>query len=162
MTDQITVPRATWDAMREALELVHSKLRGNVNGADEHCFTISMKSQISYSQMCRISEALTAANAVSVEQIPRHPLQAYVESYELMSRMANEKGDDVRAYCYHCMAVDIKNNMMPATAAANAVETQFVGCGYYESNGACCESGEPCKADVQNNAVVKPQAQENI
>ncbi len=41
-------------------------------------------------------------------------------------------------------------------------EPQFVGCAYYESNGACCESGEPCKADVQNNAVAQPQAQEPV
>ena len=60
----ITIPRETFDQMREALELVYSKLSGNVNGADEHCFTISMKNQISYIQMCRISEALSAAKVV--------------------------------------------------------------------------------------------------
>jgi len=41
-----------------------------------------------------------------------------------------------------------------------AQEPHFVGCAYYESNGACCESGEPCKADVQNNAATQPPAQQ--
>lgn len=55
------------EQQHKALEMLHGKLTGNVNGADESCFIISMKNQVSYAQMERVSEAL-AAGKQALEQ----------------------------------------------------------------------------------------------
>lgn len=48
------------EQQHKALEMLQGKLTGNVNGADEHCFIISMKNQVSFAQMVRVSEAIEA------------------------------------------------------------------------------------------------------
>ena len=48
------------EQQHKALEMLQGKLTGNVNGADESCFIISMKNQVSYAQMVRVSEAIAA------------------------------------------------------------------------------------------------------
>lgn len=108
MTKQITVPRETWDALREVLKLCYEHCRVYHPEVDTNNVGQSVR------------QALTAANAVSEPKVKLIPT-------------AQEMG--------------------------TPVQPQFVGCAYYESNGGCCESEEPCKADVQNNAVVQPQAQ---
>lgn len=55
------------EQQHKALEMLQGKLTGNVNGADESCFIISMKNQVSYAQMERVSEAI-AAGQQALEQ----------------------------------------------------------------------------------------------
>jgi hypothetical protein len=72
----------------------------------------------------------------------------------------HDEGEYNACFCGKDSLVDHLQSVVENAAliAANAVrQPQFVGCAYYESNGACCESGEPCKADVQNNAAVQAQ-----
>lgn len=72
------------------------------------------------------TEVAQAPNAQQAEaQEPcANPLIPYLESYKTMARMASEKGDDIRAYCYHCMAVDIEQNMMRAVTRPQPAQLQ--------------------------------------
>jgi hypothetical protein len=48
---------------RDALVMLQSKMTAQVNGADESCFIIGMRKQVSMSEMESISEALAAIEA---------------------------------------------------------------------------------------------------
>jgi hypothetical protein len=50
------------DALAAELKSLMSKLTPQTNGADEQCFIIGMRNQVSFQQMVRISELLDSIN----------------------------------------------------------------------------------------------------
>lgn len=57
MTQQSLITRLK--AVEEALSMFSSKVKHEINGADESCFVIGMREQVSYSQMLAAATALS-------------------------------------------------------------------------------------------------------
>lgn len=87
MTDQITVPRATWDALRGALDTI---IQYNRDHARDQYGDAEKAER--WACVVKAREALTAANAVSVEPQAQIPPEGSERAEALIKAMLKEYG----------------------------------------------------------------------
>ena len=66
MIAEIDALRTQNQALLEALKTLYVKLTPQVNGADEHCYLIGMRKQVSHAEMIKVVEAIKLAEGKDV------------------------------------------------------------------------------------------------